>query len=270
VNHTTPTTGPVSVGIFAGYDDPASHFSRRLLAVQQLVSDALSARPPGPIEVIDICGGEGRALLPVLPSHPRRPDVRATIVDIDPASVRAARDAVRAQGLTQVEVREADAGLPVAYAGLERADIAILSGVLRHLTRADRERLLAFLPQVCATGAVVIWTIGRQFDPTRARRISRAIARAGYVPLAERTSTRRPDGGTMRHIIGMSRMTAPPEPFTASGRVFAFKAPVSHRYPRLHALYCRMRSLVADTASPRARTALGVDDPRGQTGGAAP
>ncbi|WP_308406680.1 hypothetical protein [Streptomyces sp. AC555_RSS877] len=86
------------------YDGPASFLGRRLDVVQERIGLALEASPPGPLRVVSICAGQGRDLLGVLPGHPRRGDVVARLVELDPRNVAEARRVATSLGLDQVEV----------------------------------------------------------------------------------------------------------------------------------------------------------------------
>lgn len=218
------------VGLFAGYDDPGSHFSRRLAAVQDAVRDALGAMPPGPIVVVDICSGVGRAVLPILPSHARLADIRAWLLELDARSAAIARKTVHDAVLTGVRIVETDAGLSTSYVGVPRANLVIMSGVLAHLSNADRTRTLRFLRQICAPGATLIWTIGIHWNPWRIRTVRRSVTEAGFSPLALRSVARWRWGGGARHEIGAARMTCEPEALEPGARVFAFQPSLRGRF----------------------------------------
>jgi hypothetical protein len=100
------------------YDVPSTALARRLAAVQEQVRAALDAARPGPLRAISLCAGQGRDLLVPLAGHPRRRDVRARLVELDPRNADAARQAAQAAGLPQVEVVTGDAaaGWPTRYA----------------------------------------------------------------------------------------------------------------------------------------------------------
>jgi hypothetical protein len=57
--------------------------------VQAMVADALERVPPGPVRVVSLCAGQGRDLLGVLADHPRRGDVTARLVELDPGNADA-------------------------------------------------------------------------------------------------------------------------------------------------------------------------------------
>lgn len=142
----------------AAYDDPASSLSRRLAVVRQRIGEALDGQPSGQIRVISACAGQGRDLLGVLPDHPRRDDVVARLVELDPRNVeQATRTALRA-GLDDVEIVAADASLSAAYMGMVPADVVLLCGVFGNISDNDILRTVAALPQLCRSGGTVIWT----------------------------------------------------------------------------------------------------------------
>ncbi len=91
---------PVDWGTWhASYDQAGSPLSQRLALVQRETYAALERAPSGPLSAISVCAGQGHDLLGVLAVHPRRDDVRARLVEIDPANVRVAREAAGAVGL---------------------------------------------------------------------------------------------------------------------------------------------------------------------------
>lgn len=68
------------------FDEPDSALGRRLRAVKDRVRAGLDRCPPGPIRALSMCAGQGRDLIEVLATHPRRTDVMARLVELDPAS----------------------------------------------------------------------------------------------------------------------------------------------------------------------------------------
>src|SRR2546430_16482557 len=75
------------------YDKPGTPLPRPLAAVQDQIRAALDAAPPGPLHAISLCAGQGRDLIGVLARHPRRDDVTARLVEIDPRNAAAAPEA---------------------------------------------------------------------------------------------------------------------------------------------------------------------------------
>src|SRR6478672_9784524 len=95
------------------YDAPDSPLSLRLETVQRRITDALDGAAPGPIRMISMCAGQGRDILGVLETHPRRGDVRGRLVELDPELAGIAR----ANAPAAVEVLCADAGACASYEG---------------------------------------------------------------------------------------------------------------------------------------------------------
>jgi hypothetical protein len=73
----------------APYGDPSSGLSLRLSWVQERIWAALDEAPPGPIRLISMCAGQGHDVLGALPGHPRRGDVTARLVELDPRNTEA-------------------------------------------------------------------------------------------------------------------------------------------------------------------------------------
>jgi hypothetical protein len=96
------------------YDQPDTALARRLAAVQDQIRTALDVAPPGPLHAVSLCAGQGRDLIGALAGHPRREDVTARLVELDPRDAAAAE----AAGLPRVEVVTGDAALTDHYAGV--------------------------------------------------------------------------------------------------------------------------------------------------------
>jgi hypothetical protein len=135
------------------YDDPASGLSRRLAVVQARIREALDQAGPGPIRVVSLCAGDGRDLLGILADHPRRSDVDARLVELDPEL--AARAAADPAG---VNVVKGDAALTDHYGGWVPADLVLACGIFGNITDADVAGTIAALPEFAAPGGTVIWT----------------------------------------------------------------------------------------------------------------
>ncbi|MGI5269388.1 hypothetical protein ACQEUU_09575 [Nonomuraea sp. CA-218870] len=122
------------------YDLPGSPLARRLRVVQERVEAVLDTCAPGPVKVISLCAGQGRDLLGVLAGHPRRADVRARLVELDPRNAAAARQAAAAAGLDQVEVLTADAARIDWCQGMAPADLVLACGIFGNVTDEDIQR----------------------------------------------------------------------------------------------------------------------------------
>jgi hypothetical protein len=163
------------------YEDPDSALSMRLRLVQAGVRDALDRHAPGPIHMVSICAGQGRDVIDVVAAHRRRVDVRARLVELDPALVAFARARAVAAGVDgQIEVMEGDASLVRSYAGAIPADLILICGVFGNISDADVQVTVSMLPALCAPGATVIWTRHRR-PPDLTPSIREWFARAGFV-----------------------------------------------------------------------------------------
>ena len=146
----------------AAYDVPGSPLAQRLGVVQGWIRRTLDQAPTGPLRAVSMCAGQGRDLIDVLSGHPRRAEVTARLVELDPRIAAAARQRAAAAGLSLVDVVTGDAGLAGAYAGLAPADLVLACGVFGNISTADIQRTIAGCTRLCATGGTVIWTRSRQ------------------------------------------------------------------------------------------------------------
>jgi hypothetical protein len=197
------------------YDDPASLLSGRLRRVQAHLKALLDRQPPGPVQVISLCAGQGRDVIGVLAGHPRRDSVRARLVELDPRNVEHARRAAAAAGLDAVEVLAADAGLTDAYAGAVPAQIVVACGIFGNITDADVAGTVAALSGLCAPGAGVIWTRHTR-SPDLTPAIRSWFAAAGFAEESYEAPA------ATRQGIGRHRLTGPPAAFPPGERLFAF------------------------------------------------
>lgn len=144
------------------YDRPGSSLYRRLQLVQRRIGEALAAAPPGVINVISICAGQGRDLVGALRDHARRGDVEARLVELDEGNVGYARESAQSAGLGGVEVVVGDASITTAYEGRVPADLLLVCGVFGNVTDADIRHTIEKLPSLCRSRATVIWTRHRE------------------------------------------------------------------------------------------------------------
>jgi hypothetical protein len=196
------------------YDLPDSWMARRLRVVQQQIGAVLDNSPPGSLRVVSLCAGQGRDVLGVLADHPRRADVRARLVELDARNTAVAEDAVRAAGLTGVEVVTADASATDCYLGMVPAELVLVCGVFGNITDADIQRTVGFCTQLCTTGGTVIWTRQRD-EPDRVPTICQWFEEIGF----ERRWLSDP---ATEFGVGVHTFTGQPRPLTAGERMFTF------------------------------------------------
>lgn len=196
-----------------GYDDDSSGLPLRLARVRQRVREALDDQPAGPITIVSMCAGQGRDLLGVLPDHPRRDDVRARLVELDPGLAADARRA--AAGLPGVEVVEGDAANCAAYAGFVPADLVLVCGVFGNIADEQVRHTIVHLPRLCRTGGTVFWTRHRQ-SPDLTPVIRKWFAANGFAEIAFDF------GEGTEWSVGTHRLSGPSLPYDADVRLFEF------------------------------------------------
>jgi hypothetical protein len=202
------------VGWHERYDDPSSLLSRRLAIVQGHVRAALDAAPAGPVRAVSLCAGQGRDLIGALDGHPRRLDVTARLVELDPTNAAVAAGAAAAAGLAGVEVVTGDAALTDAYRGAVPAELVLACGVFGNIPDADIERTIRALPQLCATGATVVWTRGRR-HPDLVPAVCGWFAERGF-------EERWLSDPTEPFAVGVHRYRGDPAPLARGLRLFEF------------------------------------------------
>lgn len=201
------------------YDDPGSNLSLRLRTVQRMISETLDQVPSshsGPIRVVSMCSGQGRDLIDVLSTHPRRADVSAVLVEQDPALVAFSRDRAVAAGVgPYVQVQHGDASLCHWYASHVPADLVLVCGVLGNISRSDIDLTIQALPGFCRTGGHVIWTRHRR-PPDATPSIRAGFTAAGF----EEIEFVAPESTVM--TVGHFRLVGPPVAFDPDRRLFDF------------------------------------------------
>ncbi|MGC5017873.1 SAM-dependent methyltransferase [Micromonospora sp. DT47] len=198
------------------YDRPGSPLARRLTEVQRLVGAALDAAPPGPLRAVSLCAGQGRDLIPVLAEHPRAGDVTARLVELDPRNAEVAAEAVRAAGVTGVEVLVDDAARTDLYRDLVPADLVLLCGIFGNVSDADVHAAVRYSAALCATGGTVLWTRHRR-DPDLVPTICDWFAQAGFAPVEVSAPADGVGVGAHRHL-------GTPRPLPSGVRMFEFVA----------------------------------------------
>lgn len=197
-----------------GYDDPGSVLAGRLAAVRQVIRDTLDGLPAGPVRAISMCAGQGRDLLGALATHPRRYDVRARLVELDPRNAAAAEEGARRAGLDGVEVVRGDAGLMRHYRDVAPADLVLACGVFGNLTDADVLRTVEACAQLCREDGTVVWTRHRR-PPDLVPVIGDWFSARGF----EQVYVSDPAAG---FGVGAHRLRHPPRPPQSADRIFTF------------------------------------------------
>lgn len=199
------------------YDDPGSSLSRRLAIVQEHIREALDRRRAA-TRIISVCAGQGRNLIGVLEAHPQRNDVKALLVELDERNVEVARAAASDAGLQRVDVKRADAGISDSYQGGAPADIVLACGVFGNISNEEVVRTIDFLPSLCAEGATVIWTRGREMDADVALLIRGWFSEREF----EEVVFHAPADADVRFRVGVHRFAGVPRPLERGVRLFEF------------------------------------------------
>lgn len=196
------------------YDDPDSWQSRRLVTVRERIRTVLDEAPPGPLTVLAMVAGEGRDLIPELAVHPRRDDVTARLVELNADNTDAARAAVRAAGLSNVEVVTGDAALTDHYVGLAPADLLLICGLFVHIVDEDVLRVVRHAPALVKRGGRVIWTRDHG-EPDLVAQICHWYAEEGFEKVFE-------TGREVMHAVIEHRSLRDAEPLPAGDTLFTF------------------------------------------------
>lgn len=197
------------------YDQPGSALHCRLQVVRQRIREALDTLPDGTITTISLCAGQSRDLLGALSDHPRRGDVRARLVELEPRNTRVADQTARAMGLRGVQAVTGDASLTTAYASYVPADLVLVCGVFGNVSNDDIRHTVRQLPRLCGPGATVVWTRhrgGTDITPS----IRGWFAGSGFTEIAFDTED--------PHLfaVGAHRLTGPALAYRRGIRLFEF------------------------------------------------
>ena len=163
-----------------------------------------------------MCAGRGHDLLGVLPTHARRDDVTAVLVEIDLVNAAIAREGAARAGLSNFHVVEADAALTDVYAPYRPADVVLACGIFGNISDADLERTIRNVSMLGHAGTAVIWTRHR-LEPDFTPSIRGWFRESGF----EESSF---DGleTENRYGIGVARLKGDPAPFTRGLSLFTF------------------------------------------------
>jgi Putative methyltransferase len=208
----------------ADYDRPGSGLARRLAWVQDRIRAALDDAPPGPLRAISLCAGQGRDLIGVLADHPRRDEVTARLVELDPRNTEIARHLAAEANLAKVEIVTGDAALTSQYADLVPAGLVLACGLFGNMTDAHIERTIDYCTQLCATGGTVVWTRGR-WEPDLVPQVCAWFEERGF----ERLWLSDPG---YPQCCGAHRFAGTPAPLEEGAAMFAFTGHEARRGPR--------------------------------------
>ena len=196
------------------YDQDAQ-MKGRLLLVQARIREALDRQPPGPVQVISVCAGDGRDLIGALEGHPRARDVRARLVEISPELVARGRERLARVAAPGLEFVQGDASTTDAFAGAVPADLVLLCGIFGNVTDEDIHGTVRHVRELARPRATVVWTRGR-FAPDLTPTIRQWFGTEGFAEVSFDTV---PDTTAS---VGVHRLEAEPRPYRPGVRLFTF------------------------------------------------
>jgi len=199
------------------YDVDGSPLQTRVALVQRYIRAALDAAPEGvPFRILSLCAGQGRDIVGALYDHPRRAQVRARLVELEPTLADDARRLIADTKLESVEVVTSDASTTDAAVGAVPADLLLACGIFGNISSDDIRRAIGMFSSLCAPRATLIWTRHRR-EPDMTPQVRRWFTDSGFEEIAFEAPD---DAGLVG--VGVNRLTAAPQPFEAGRRLFTF------------------------------------------------
>jgi hypothetical protein len=183
-----------------------------------MVAQVLDSSAPhsAPIRVVSMCAGQGRDVIDVLSTHPRRADVSAILVELDPTLVAFARERAASAGLAEyVTVQQGDASQCRFYTQHVPADLVLVCGVFGNISASDITATVRVLPAFCRSGGHVIWTRHRR-SPNATPSIRAEFAACGF----SEVEFVAPESTVM--TVGHHRLEGPTAAFDPDRRLFDF------------------------------------------------
>jgi hypothetical protein len=163
-----------------------------------------------------MCAGQGRDVIDVVSVHPRRADVSALLVELDPALVDFARERASSAGVADhVRVQQGDASLCRFYSEHVPADLVLVCGVFGNISASDLTATIQALPGFCRPGGRVIWTRHRRL-PDATPSIRADFASCGF----SEVEFVAPEFTVM--TVGHHRLDGPTAAFDPDRRLFDF------------------------------------------------
>jgi hypothetical protein len=196
-------------------DDAGSALQLGTEIVHRHIRAFLDEAAPGErVRILSPCAGQGREILPVVAAHPRRNDVRARLVELDPRHVAAACDAVSELRLDwNVDIVCGDASVADVWVGAVPADLVVLCGALDCLDNGDARNIIGALPQLCDAGAAVVWTL----QPGQLDRMSEIRGLFEELRFEEQAFE---SPGADASWVGLHRFVGDPHPLIRGTRLF--------------------------------------------------
>ena len=198
------------------YDDPSSSLARRLEVVRRRLSAVLDCALGDRQQLLSLCAGDGRDVIPVLAARALPPLVSAVLIEQDQGLSLRATEAAAAAGLNTVEIRCADAGDPDSFNDALPVDVLLLCGLFGNIEHGRVKDVIEIVPHLLAKGGHVIWTRGGS-DPDRRPEIRDWFRATGLAEVCF-------DGAPERFGVGVNQLVSgkPSMPRRLPHRLFTF------------------------------------------------
>jgi hypothetical protein len=165
------------------YDDPSSSLARRLEVVRRRFGAVLDAAAGERRQLLSLCAGDGRDVIPVLATRAASSPVSALLIESDKELSQGATEAASSSGLEAVEVRCADAGDPASFNDVLPVDVLLLCGIFGNIEHGRVKEVIDALPHLLARGGYVLWTRGGS-NPDRRPEVRRWFRATGLAEVA--------------------------------------------------------------------------------------
>ena len=141
--------------------------------------------------------------------------MRGRLVEIDADNVLACRSALASASLSAIEVAQGDAGFSDAFIGAVPAEVVLLCGILGNISEGDIENTIHKASQLCAPGAMVLWTRHRR-SPDLVPTIRGWFRESGFKEMYLDSVA------DDSFAVGMNQLDVEPQPLSMGTRLFSF------------------------------------------------
>ena len=197
------------------YDKTNSDLALRLRVVQEQINEILPEKLENNYQIIDICAGDGRDLIPVLAKYPNSRLVNSFLVEIDKELSDKSKDLATHENVTNISFVASDASLSAVYIDDIPADLILLCGVFGNISDTDVEKTISNLSMFCKSGTKLIWTRNRR-EPDATPRIRKLLIDNDFSELVFIA----PDNNT--YAVGVNEFKGTPKPFDKLTKLFTF------------------------------------------------
>ncbi len=197
------------------YNDSDSDLAKRLTSVQQEINNSLPDNLVNTYQVIDMCAGDGRDLIPVLAAYRHKRLVQALLVEIDQHLMNEARQAAEKANLSNIKFEVGDASIATQYEHAIPADLIMLCGVFGNISMEDVKNTINALPGFSKRGTRILWTRNRR-QPDATPYIRRLFREAGFTEISFSAPA-----GTV-YGVGLCEYNGPRIEFDSKSKLFSF------------------------------------------------